>query len=172
MTLFPRSLEEWYKPFTKEERIWFILAIVVALILAITTLTWPIIDAKHQVPAESYAISPTEFGNLALKFKDEYANKEVPEGVDVYIAVQKWFFTPAKIILKSGVTYRIHVSSVDILYGFSLIGKDSTVYNLMIMPGMAYVIKIKFDKPGIYDLICNEYCGTYHHLMKAQIEVR
>jgi cytochrome c oxidase subunit 2 len=42
----------------------------------------------------------------------------------------------------------------------------------MIMPGMAYVIKIKFDKPGIYDLICNEYCGTYHHLMKAQIEVR
>jgi hypothetical protein len=91
MTLFPRSLEEWYKPFTKEERIWFILAIVVALILAITTLTWPIIDAKHQVPAESYAISPTEFGNLALKFKDEYANKEVPElAMAISLVYEAW----------------------------------------------------------------------------------
>ena len=47
--------------------------------------------AKHQVPAESYAISSGEFKALALKFKDEYTNKEVPEGVDVYIAAQKWF---------------------------------------------------------------------------------
>ncbi len=54
--------------------------------------------ANPTVKVIAEAISPKEFGNLALKFKDEYANKEVPEGVDVYIAAQKWFFTPAKII--------------------------------------------------------------------------
>jgi len=39
MTLFPRSLEEWYKPFTKEEKTWFILAFILAIILAATTLS-------------------------------------------------------------------------------------------------------------------------------------
>jgi len=41
----------------------------------------------------------------------------------------------------------------------------------MIMPGMAYVIHIIFDKTGIYEILCNEYCGSGHHLMSATIEV-
>jgi hypothetical protein len=67
--------------------------------------------AKHQVPAESYAISSGEFKALALKFRDEYANKEVPEGVDVYIAAQKWFFTPAKIITDT--SFLLSVVGID-----------------------------------------------------------
>jgi cytochrome c oxidase subunit 2 len=171
MTLFPRSLEEWYKPFTKEEKTWFILAFIVAIILAATTISWFYIDPYHQVPAKSYAISPSEFDKLAMTFANSYKDKIVPEGVDVYIVAHQFYFNPAKIILKKGVTYRIHVSSADVLHGFSIIGKDGTVYNLMIMPGMAYIIHIVFDKAGIYELRCNEYCGSGHHLMIATIKV-
>jgi len=171
MTLFPRSLEEWYKPFTKEEKTWFILSFIVAIILAATTLSWTFVDPYHQVPVESYAISPHEFAKLAATFASEYKNEIIPEGVDVYIAAHQFYFNPSKIILKKGVTYRIHVSSVDVLHGLSIIGKDGTVYNLMIMPGMAYVIHIVFDKTGEYEIHCNEYCGSWHHLMVATIEV-
>jgi hypothetical protein len=100
MTLFPRSLEEWYKPFTKEEKTWFILAFIVAIILAATTVGWFLIDPYHQVPIESYAISPSMFDKLATTFANLYKDKIIPEDVDVYIVAHQFYFTPSKIILK------------------------------------------------------------------------
>jgi cytochrome c oxidase subunit 2 len=30
---------------------------------------------------------------------------------------------------------------------------------------------LKPDEPGSYSIICNEYCGLQHHLMRGQIIV-
>ncbi len=172
MVLTPRSVEEWYKPFSKEEKIWFILAIAVALTLAATTLSWHLIDPYHQVPSTAVEFSPREFSQKVSVFMANYSGKIVPEGVDIYLAASQWIWRPSEIMLKAGVTYRIWVSSTDVLHGLTIVGEDGkVVYNIMVMPGMAFAINIRFDKPGIYYILCNEYCGIGHQDMLGKIVI-
>lgn len=172
MTLFPRSLEEWHKPLSKEEKTWMALALLVAFVLAVTTISWHVIDKYHQVPSLTVEAYPEDFKSKALQFQREYSGKVIPEGVDIYLAAARYTWIPSTLELKAGVTYRIWLSSVDVIHGFSLIGEDGTVYNVMVMPGMAYVVHVKFDRPGVYEIRCNEYCGLGHQLMIGKIIVR
>ncbi|MCE4611352.1 MAG: hypothetical protein F7B17_05210 [Desulfurococcales archaeon] len=171
MVLSPKTREEWFKPFVREERVWVTIAIIIALIMAITTVTWHVVDARHQVPTETFEVLPGEWVDRASKFASEYRGRTIPPGTEIPLAAIQFSWIPNEIILQAGVEYRIIVSSGDVLHGFSLIGDDGTVYNLMVMPGMAYVVHIKFDKPGIYEIRCNEYCGVGHQFMIAKIVV-
>ncbi len=169
MVLRPR--EDWFKPFIREERLWVATAFVIAFIMGFTTVSWSFVDPRHQVPTEAYEVSPEEWVKRAQEFAEKYSGKVVPEGTEVVIAGVQFSWIPQEIKLKAGVEYRIAVSSGDVIHGFSLIGDDGTVYNLMVMPGMAYVMKIKFDKPGVYEIRCNEYCGVGHQFMVGRIVV-
>jgi cytochrome c oxidase subunit 2 len=172
VVLTSRSIEEWYKSFSREEKIWLILAIAVALTLAATTLSWHLIDPYHQVPTTSIEISPKDFSQKVSAFMANYSGRVVPKGVDVYLGASQWVWRPSEIRLSAGVTYRVWVSSTDVLHGLSIVSKDgSFVYNVMVMPGMAYAIHIRFDKPGEYYIICNEYCGIGHQYMVGKIVV-
>jgi heme/copper-type cytochrome/quinol oxidase subunit 2 len=31
---------------------------------------------------------------------------------------------------------------------------------------------VKFEKPGPYQILCLEYCGPLHHLMRASLTAR
>jgi len=170
MPLFPRSFEEWYKPLSREEKIWLLGAFLVAIILAITTIGWHFIIPTHQVPTIAKDTMPEEFYEMAKNFESTYRGKIIPENVEIYLAAAQFYWTPSKLILKKGVVYKIWISSVDVMHGFSLIGQGD-VYNLMVMPGMMYLLQIKFEKTGTYYIICNEYCGSGHGLMRATIEV-
>lgn len=170
MTLIPRSLEEWYKPFTREERVWFIIALIVAFIMAATTLAWHVADPDHNVPSISVEVSPSDFINKAFEFAEKYSGKVIPEGVEIYLAGMQFRWVPSELRLKRGVTYRIWVSSADVIHGLSIIG-NGVVYNIMVMPGMAYLMHIRFDQPGVYEIRCNEYCGAGHQFMVGKIIV-
>ena len=139
--------------------------------MALTTLAWHVVDRDHQVPAITMEVAPKDFLARAMEFAREYEGKVVPEGVDVYIAGMQFAWVPREIRLKAGVTYRIWVSSADVLHGFELIGPDGTVYNIMVMPGMAYAMHVRFDRPGVYEIRCNEYCGVGHQFMVGRIVV-
>jgi cytochrome c oxidase subunit 2 len=171
MAIFPRKLEEWYKPLAGADKTWIAAAIIIALVMATTTLAWSFADSSHQVPTETFEIAPAEFREQAIRFAEEYRGRIIPEGEDIYLAAIQWAWIPNELRLKAGVTYRIIISSGDVLHGFSLIGDDGTVYNLMVMPGMAYVMYIKFDKPGVYEVRCNEFCGLGHQNMVGRIIV-
>jgi len=171
VAIFPRKLEEWYKPLASADKTWIMASIIIALIMATTTLAWSFADSSHQVPTETFEIAPAEFRELAIEFADEYRGKVIPEGEGVYLAAVQWAWIPNEIRLKAGVTYKFIISSGDVLHGFSLIGDDGTVYNLMVMPGMAYVMYITFEKPGVYEIRCNEFCGIGHQNMVGKIIV-
>ncbi len=171
MVLTPRKFEDWYKPFTWEERVWFITAIVVALILAITTIGWTVAGVKPEVPSYAMEMGVDEAKAKALEFSAKYRGKVVPPGEDVYLTAVRFAWIPSEIMLKKGEVYRFIISSGDVLHGFSLIGPDDAVVNLMVMPGMAYIANFKFDKPGVYEIRCNEYCGVGHSFMVGRIVV-
>lgn len=171
MVLFPRAKEEWYKPLMGHDKAWITVAFIVALLMAITTIGWHWVKPEHQVPSESLEVVPGDFVDTAREFSATYRGEVVPEGERIYLAAVQFSWIPSEITLRAGVEYEILVSSGDVLHGLTIIGEDGTVYNLMIMPGMAYVIHIKFDEPGVYEIRCNEYCGTGHQFMIGKIIV-
>ncbi|MCT2537336.1 cytochrome c oxidase subunit II [Aquibacillus koreensis] len=65
-------------------------------------------------------------------------------------------------------TVVFQVTTTDVIHGFQLAG---TNVNMMVEPGYISSLETTFKKPGTYTLLCNEYCGTGHHIMAATVEV-
>lgn len=65
-------------------------------------------------------------------------------------------------------TVHFVVTTKDVIHGFELAG---TNVNMMVEPGYVSTLSNTFKKAGKFTLLCNEYCGTGHHLMAATIEV-
>ena len=40
------------------------------------------------------------------------------------------------------------------------------------MPGYVNRLRVRFDRPGTYPVMCLEYCGMSHHVMRGVIEVQ
>src|SRR5579875_3293677 len=161
MPLIPKPVEEWYKEFSKQEKIWIAIALAVAIILAATTLSWPLIDPKHEVPSSAREFNPTAYKEIANNFSSIYNGKLVPPNTDIYIAAQQYFWSISTLVLKKGVDYRFHLGSLDVIHGFTIVG-NGTVYSIMVMPGMEYVFTMNFKNAGTYYVICSEYCGYGH----------
>jgi len=43
--------------------------------------------------------------------------------------------------------------------------------NMMAVYGGVNKTTVKFDKPGVYPIVCHEYCGSGHQHMKADVIV-
>lgn len=70
--------------------------------------------------------------------------------------------------IPKGATVHFTVTTKDVVHGFELVG---TNVNMMLEPGYISTYTNTFEKPGEFTLLCNEYCGTGHHMMAATIEV-
>ena len=170
MPLIPQSIEGWYKEFSKEEKIWIAIACLIAVVLATTTISWPFIDPKHEVPSSAKEFTPAVYKELANNFSKMYDGKLVQPNVDIYIAAQQYYWSVSKLILKKGVDYRFHIGSLDVIHGFTIVG-NGTVYSIMVMPGMEYDFTMNFKNAGTYYVVCSEYCGYGHGGMRMMIEV-
>ena len=69
---------------------------------------------------------------------------------------------------KQGETYRLHLSSMDLLHGFSLFPLN---LNFMVLPGYEYVLTVTPTEKGEVFAVCNEFCGIGHHQMVGKIIV-
>jgi cytochrome c oxidase subunit 2 len=61
-----------------------------------------------------------------------------------------------------------HLTSSDVLHGFEVQG---TTINVTAIPGVTGSVTYTFGHPGIYYIICNEFCGIEHHAMIGRIIV-
>ena len=86
----------------------------------------------------------------------------------VFAVAQMWQFQPAEIFIPVGSEVDFYVTSKDVVHGFNIYEKN---VNLTAVYGNINKSTVKFDKPGIYKIICHEYCGVGHQAMQAQIIV-
>ena len=93
----------------------------------------------------------------------------LPPGSTVYVLAQQFAFRPNTIRLVFGGNYEFIFFSPDVYHGASLIQSGST--NIVVAPGMTARVSIKATQIGEIRLLCNEYCGAGHHLMKGKIIV-
>lgn len=172
----------WWKPIDREEKIWFVLALIWMLISFFWMPVWHVIG-KQNPSSESYKISPMEYARLAGEFEEKYAvkdesGKEVyingipvvhpPAGGDAYIVARLWSWSPI-LELEKGKTYRIHLSSLDLQHGLSIYPLN---INFMAIPGQDYVITMTPTTSGEYSIVCNEFCGLGHHTMAGRLIVK
>jgi len=78
-------------------------------------------------------------------------------------------FDPGEMEIPVGSTVMFNITSKDVVHGFAIVG---TTVNMMVTPGEINHLSYKFDKPGEYLVLCNEYCGTGHEVMQARIIVK
>lgn len=174
MSLFPPK-EGWYFTKTaKDEKIWVAFATVVCIGLFLLMILWHIFG-KQNPSSTTYAIIPAEYKQIYESFVEKNKVGEengVPvvkpkPGSDVFMLAQQWSWQPA-LILKKGQEYRFHISSMDVMHGFSL---QPVNMNYMVYPEYDYVLTFKPTSAGDFRVYCNEFCGIGHHTMITKILV-
>ena len=86
----------------------------------------------------------------------------------VFAVAQMWQFLPAEIYIPVGSEVDFYLTSKDVVHGFNIAEKN---VNMMAIYGNLNKTTVKFDKPGVYNIVCHEYCGVGHQNMRSQVIV-
>jgi cytochrome c oxidase subunit 2 len=85
---------------------------------------------------------------------------------------EQWSWSIKPDAFRAGETVDFHVSSNDVNHGFALYDPDMRIVaQTQAMPGYTNVLRYTFKEPGVYRVLCLEYCGVGHHEMMAEIKV-
>jgi cytochrome c oxidase subunit II len=87
---------------------------------------------------------------------------------EIRFLAKMWGFEPSRVRLPTGSTVDILLTSKDVTHGLQILG---TNVNLMAVPGSVTPARIHFEKPGVYFIVCHEYCGAAHESMNGILEV-
>ena len=86
--------------------------------------------------------------------------------VDLLAAIWNW--NPREIRVPAGAKVTFVAASRDVTHSMMI---EGTTVNMMILPGQVARATYTFERPGEYLLLCNEYCGSGHHLMAGKVIV-
>lgn len=175
----PETRDWWSLPLGGHEKVWLTIVVLVGLAFFIMMPAWHVFGAQNS-PTESYRISPDAFWQKVTGFNEATSglSERTPQGVkpkgdDAYLGAMQFGWLPNSLVLEAGRKYRIHLSSKDVLHGFSLHkqGDPAQKSNFQAVPGYEYVLTMTFSEPGTYDIVCQEYCGAGHQFMMGKIIV-
>src|SRR3972149_3921018 len=131
----------WWKPLSKDERIWVAVALIWMIVSFIFMPIYHLVGSQNP-PSETYSVSPADFDKLVEGMVEKYKVGEengfpvVPPRPDepVFIRASMWQWYPI-VEFEKGKTYKVHVSSMDILHGLSILPINM---NFMVLPNYDY----------------------------------
>lgn len=164
----------WWKKVDASEKLWLGIALVWCLILFAMMPLWHLKGGQNP-SFETYRTTAEQY---MKKVDALVARRKVGEekGMpvvapdpkeDVYMLGRLWQWSPV-LKLKKGETYRLHLSSLDLVHGFSIFPLN---LNFMVLPGYDYVLTVTPTTTGEFYVVCNEFCGIGHHQMVGKILV-
>lgn len=90
----------------------------------------------------------------------------------VEAVAEQWAWNITPDTFRVGQTAEFRVTSKDVNHGFALYDPQmQVVAEVQAMPGYINVLRYTFREPGVYRVLCLEYCGVAHHEMTADIKV-
>jgi cytochrome c oxidase subunit 2 len=164
----------WNEPIEKVELIWIGVAFLWGVFMFVFMIAWHFIGQQN-LNKEAYRIIPSVYESRVEAFAKKYQVREekgvpvvkAPAGVDLYILGRLWQWWPI-LELEKGQSYRIHLSTLDCMHGFSL---QPTNINISAYPGYEHILTLTPTESGEFGIICNEFCGIGHHTMTGKIYV-
>lgn len=101
-------------------------------------------------------------------YTEPRVNKLDEKTYQVFSVASMWQFQPSEIYIPVGSEVDFYLTSKDVVHGFNIAQKN---VNMMAVYGSINKTTVKFTKPGVYDIVCHEFCGTGHQNMRAQVIV-
>ena len=90
----------------------------------------------------------------------------------VEAVAEQWSWNIKPDACRVGQTVEFHVTSTDVNHGFALYNPDMRIVaQTQAMPGYINVLRYTFNEPGVYRVLCLEFCCVAHHEMTADIKV-
>jgi cytochrome c oxidase subunit II len=97
------------------------------------------------------------------------AGRHKPKERVIRIQAKKFSYTPNEIIVKEGESVVLEFTSLDFMHGFSV---PDLKIRADLPPGQATRVPLPSVKAGIYDFLCDNFCGSGHEQMSGRIIVR
>lgn len=87
----------------------------------------------------------------------------------VKVVVQRFVFTPTEIVLRAGQPTVLEFQSLDFTHGFNV---PDLKIRADLPPGQTTRVHLTPLKPGVYDFLCDNFCGAGHEQMNGKIIVK
>lgn len=164
----------WWQPAHKSEKTWVVIAFVWCMVLFAMMPLWHLKGGQNPSGVRRRT-TPAAFYKRTMEFTQQYKVGEdrgmpivaPPPGADVYLSAMTYQWTPI-LKLQKGKEYILHLSSLDMLHGFSLYPVN---INFEVIPGYDYGLRVTPNAAGDFRIICNEFCGIGHHTMVGRVIV-
>lgn len=141
------------------KRFWFVLIlfVILGIFASVTIPRSPYFLYADEVPARVIHVSAMQF---AFLMSDNAIDPKSPVG-------------EASIELPVNKLVEFRVTSLDVNHGFGIYDQsDNLIAQTQAMPGYVNRLRWKFKEPGNYNILCLEYCGMAHQVMRATLTVK
>ena len=124
----------------------FWVVLLAGVLLSIATLwTWPFAGHAHAAPRPD---------------------------VTIHAEARQWSWHLDRDTVQAGELVEFVVTASDVNHGFAIYrDKTHLVAQTQAMPGYQNRLRVRFSEPGEYEVLCLEYCGVGHHLMRTTVKV-
>lgn len=141
------------------KRFWFILIlfVILGIFASVTIPRSPYFLFADETPARVIHVSAMQFtflmSNKTIDPKNPVGEPSIELPVDKLI--------------------EFRVTSLDVNHGFGIYDQsDRLIAQTQAMPGYVNRLRWKFKEPGKYTILCLEYCGMAHQVMRASLTVK
>lgn len=87
----------------------------------------------------------------------------------IKIQARRFVFTPNEIVLKKGEPVVLEISSLDFVHGFSI--PDMKI-RADLPPGQITRMHLHPQAAGVFDFLCDNFCGSGHEEMNGRLIVK
>jgi cytochrome c oxidase subunit 2 len=141
-----------------KKRFWFllILFVILGIFTSVTIPKSPYYLFAGETPTKVVHVSARQF---AFILSEKAIDPKNPSGENIEL--------PANELVE------FRVTSLDVNHGFAIYDDSNRlITQVQAMPGYVNRLQYKFKKPGKYDILCLEYCGMAHQVMKSTFIVK
>jgi cytochrome c oxidase subunit 2 len=164
----------WWRSAHPSERVWVAIAFAWCLVLFAMMPLWHWKGGQNAAGIRR-KVEPVAYFQRTQEFIQQYKIGEdrgipivaPPPGSDIYLTALSFQWIPI-LQLQRGVEYTLHLSSLDVNHGFSLMPLN---VNFQVVPGYDYGLRVTPTESGDFRIVCNEFCGIGHHLMVGRVIV-
>lgn len=103
---------------------------------------------------------------LATLGRRAFAQPAEPQVVKV--VAQRFYYTPGEIRVKAGRPVVLEFTSLDFVHGFSM---PDLKLRADLPPGVVTRVHLTAQKPGVYEFLCDNFCGDGHEEMHGRMIV-
>jgi cytochrome c oxidase subunit 2 len=86
----------------------------------------------------------------------------------VKLVARRFRYEPREVPIRAGQATVLEITSLDFMHGFNV---PDLNLRADLPPGRVTRVRVKFDQPGDYPFLCDNFCGDNHEEMSAKFVV-